>query len=177
MRIIRSLVPVVAALALAAALPARVTAQIEQGDKRFSLEGNVSKSTAAGSDVDGSISGELAWYVRRNIAVKAGAGMFFSGSTALGLLALGSELNWSDPGDTKVPFVSLDVGTLFGSGLSSIVAQPGVGAHFFLSRQTSFDVLASYRYTFVKLAGLSGDDGTIAINFGLSFYFGGGAKR
>ena len=177
MRLIRSLVPVVAALALAVALPARVSAQIEQGDKRFSLQGNISKSTAAGSDLEGDINGELGWYVRRNVALKLGAGVFFSGSTTLELLSVGSEINWSDPGATKVPYVSMDVGSLFGSGITAFVIQPGVGAHFFLSRQTSFDVQAVYRYTTVSVGGASGNDGTIAVNFGFSFYFGNGAKR
>ncbi len=177
MRINRTLVPFLVVVALTGMLPARAAAQIEQGDKRFSFDGTISKSTAAGADVEGNVSGELGWYVRRNIALKGGVGIFFSGSNTLELIAVGSEFNMAEAGDTKIPFVSLDVGTLFGSGLSAFVVQPGVGAHFFLSRQTSFDAQLLYRYTTVSVAGASGNDGTIELNFGLSFFFGGGAKR
>ena len=177
MRVSRSLRSCGIALAVASALPALAHAQIEAGDKRFSLQGNLSKSTAAGSDLDGDLSGDIAWYWKRNIALSAGAGFTFSGSNAFYLLAVGSEYNFSEKGDTKVPFVSLNVGTLFGNGITAIVAQPGVGAHFFLSPQTSFDVTGTYTYTFVKVSGASGNDGTIGVNFGFSFYFGPGEKR
>ncbi len=177
MRVRPLLVPL-AALAIAAALPARATAQIEQGDKRFSLNGTLSKSvTQSGSDVEGNVTGEFGWYWRRNVALNAGAGISFSGSTVLTLLAVGTEYNFSDPGDTKVPFVSMNVGTLFGGGISAIVVQPQVGEHFFLSRQTSFDVNVEYTYTAVQVSGASGNDGTVALNFGFSFYFGHGDKR
>ncbi len=177
MRIHRALVPLFVAVLLAGALPARAAAQIEEGDKRFSFNGTVSKSTAAGADVEGTVTGELGWYVRRNIALTGGAAFIFSGSTTFELLAVGSEFNFADPGATKIPFVSMDVGTLFGSGVSAWVLQPGVGAHFFLSRQTSFDTQLLYRYTTVSAGGANGNDGTIELNFGLSFYFGGGARR
>jgi hypothetical protein len=123
------------------------------------------------------MTGEYGWYWRRNVALNAGAGITFSGSTVLTLLAVGSEYNFSDPGDTKVPFVNLNVGTLFGGGLTAIVVQPSVGSHFFVSRQTSFDVDLEYTYTAVKVSGASGNDGTVALNFGFSFYFGRGDKR
>ena len=60
MRVSRSLRSCVIALAVASALPALAHAQIEAGDKRFSLQGNLSKSTAAGSDLDGDLSGDIA---------------------------------------------------------------------------------------------------------------------
>ena len=177
MRTMRPLRSLVVALAFGGALPTFAHAQIEAGDKRFSLQGNLSKSTAAGSDLDGDLSGEIGWYWKRNISLNAGAGVTFSGANAFYLLAVGSEYNFSEKGDTKVPFVSLNVGTLFGNGITAIVAQPGVGAHFFLSPQTSFDVTGTYTYTFVKVSGASGNDGTIGVNFGFSFYFGPGEKR
>lgn len=174
----RPLLASLVVLALAAALPARAHAQIEQGDKRFSLDGRLSKSlTQSGSDLEGNVTGEYGWYWRRNVALNAGAGISFSGSTVLTLLAVGAEYNFSDPGDTKVPFVNMNVGTLFGGGISALVLQPSVGERFFLSRQTSFDVNLEYTYTAVQVSGASGNDGTIALNFGFSFFFGRGDKR
>ena len=60
MRTMRPLRSLVVALAFGGALPTFAHAQIEVGDKRFSLQGNLSKSTAAGSDLDGDLSGDIA---------------------------------------------------------------------------------------------------------------------
>lgn len=177
MRTLRPLSTLGFAIALALVLPARGRAQIEQGDKRFSLNGSISKSTSAGSETEANIQGEFGWYWKRNVSLNAGAAISTSGSTTFTILAVGTEVNWSDPGDTKVPFVSMAVGSGFGSGINALVLQPGVGAHFFLSRQTSFDLEGLYRYTNVSFAGQSGSDGTFEVNFGFSFYFGGGSKR
>ena len=167
----------VAIALLAMALPAAAAAQIEAGDKRFSLQGNLSKSVSPDGDVDGNLSGEYGVYLTRNFAVKGGAGVTFSGSTALYLAAVGTEYNLAAPGDTKIPFVSLEAGGLFGSGLTAFVVQPGVGAHFFLSRQTSFDLLGLYQWANASAGGASASSSSVEIRLGLSFFFGGGEKR
>lgn len=177
MRSFRPFRTTLVAILVGATLPALAAAQIEAGDKRVSFNGNISKSTDANTDVEGNVQGEYAWYLNRNVALKFGAGVTFAGSTALGIVAAGTELNMASAGQTNIPFLSLDVGTLFGSGLTAYVVEPGIGAHFFLSRQTSFDLQGVYTYVFASAGGASAKATTIEARFGLSFYFGGGEKR
>ena len=73
--------------------------------------------------------------------------------------------------------MSLEAGGLFGSGLTAFVVQPGVGAHFFLSRQTSFDLLGLYQWANASAGGASASSSSVEIRLGLSFFFGGGEKR
>ena len=67
---------------------------------------------------------------------------------------------------------------MFGEGLTAFVVQPGVGMHFFLSRQTAFDLLGIYQFAIASASGgSSANMSSVELRLGFSYYFGNGPKR
>ena len=173
-------------IVLAAALGGARTlsAQIEAGDMKISLDGSIQSQKVAGtSSTSGQVNFTLGYYLSRNVALRATAWEYLSQGFNLTSLGAGAEYSFAPATNPAlpfmVPFVAVDASTtLFsvsgggGAPSSSILLRPAAGARWFLSRQSSFDVSAGY-----TLGSETSGGGVFGIQFGFSYYFLRDSKR
>ena len=159
-------------------MPARVGAQIEKGDKSFQLQGEYIQVVSPNSqDPSGTIVGQFGYYMTRNLGLKGTAGLIFEGSDVGYIVGAGGEWNFGAKGSTTVPYAKLDVLDFKVDMLNLLMLSPGGGVRFFLSRQTAFDVTASYNLAIASFQGGKADGGAIQVLLGFSYFFGGGDRR
>lgn len=154
-------------------------AQIESGDKSVSVSGSIVQtpgSNGGSSSTSGNVFGGLNYFWTRQTAFRLNAGAIISTtngtSTTFATLGGGLEYDFSSEGQTRVPYLAFDVLSISGGDVSSIQLAPAVGARFFVSRSTAFDVAGVYRQSTDK-----GATGSYEARFGLSFFFGSDKRK
>jgi hypothetical protein len=157
--------------------PRTLSAQIEAGDKKVSLDGAIQSQKIAGeSSTSGQVNASLGYYLSRNIALRGTIFEYLSKGLNMTSLGAGAEYSFAPATNPAlpfmVPFVALDASTTIFSitgGVapsSSILLRPAGGVRWFLSRNSSFDVSASY-----TVGAEASGGGVFGINFGFSYYF------
>ena len=157
--------------------PSRADAQIEKGDKSVQVQGQYLQIVSPTSeDPTGILLGAYNYYLTAKFGIKTTAGVIFAADMGY-IGGLGIEYNFSTPGQTTIPFVKLDVLDVKISSANLLMIAPGAGIRFFMNRNTSFDVTASYNHAIASFDGGSGEGGAVQVLLGFSYFFGGGDRR
>lgn len=159
------------------AAPSVARAQIEKGDQSIQFQGQYLQIVSPQSeDPQGIVLGSYNYYFTSKVGLKSTAGVILGAETGY-IAGAGIEFNFSSPGQTTIPYVKLDLLGIKFSSANLLMISPGAGIRFFMNRNTSFDVAASYNHAVASFEGGSGDGAAVQVLLGFSYFFGGGSKR